>query len=261
VGWFDDQRSGKARAIDFANTGKVEGEAAKSVDFNQLAVDRGTVPEEIPIGLDEISSSFVADGPPAAKWQEKDLEEARQRGYEEGFDDGRATAEQVVDEMRQELEHKMAAVVDEIAEFEQRAVKHINAVAATLARAYAENFLRRTLREDEDLAVRIGADVIRRAAGFETIHVYVHPEMAGVLQQRRFELRPEDPVGDSLKIHPDDSMTFGDVRLMADGGQIEARIDERLEQLVAAARMELDSIDGPADFSVDEEAYEEGDDA
>lgn len=259
MGWFDDQRSGKARRPDFAKTGKVDGEKARSVDFKALATQRGTVAEEMPIGLDEISSSFVAEGPPAAHFPEKDVEEARKQGYEEGFEDGRATAEQVVDEMRQELEMKMAAVIDEIADFEQRSVRYVNAVAATLGQAFAENILRKELRGDDDLVVRVGADVIRRAAGFETIHVYVHPEMAGVLQSRRFDLRPEDPVGDSLKIHPDDSMAFGDVRLMADGGQIEARLEERLERLLEAARMELDSTDGPESFAITSESSETAD--
>lgn len=242
MGWFDDKPADAARPISFE--AKPNATAVKAVDFVELAIERGAMPDELPVGLAEFTSSASNDLPSAAKWREHDLEEAKKLAYEAGFEDGRATAEAVIEEMGEEFKANALALVRQIEQLEQNATRQIGAVAAALARVFAENILRTRLAHDDELVVSMGADVIRRACGFEQVHLYAHPELAATLQRRRFDLRPEDPVGDSVRIHPDDALGFGDIRLVADGAQVVATLDERLERLVEAARMELDNAPG-----------------
>jgi len=212
------KKDGEVKDAFFSRSSEV-----RRVDFGALR----NVEESPANSLEE--GSFVADFDP-----EPSLLSRIDEAYQRGVADGRAAAEEEFRaseseelELEKALMERLLAVVDDLSDQAEDAVVH-------LSRAFAEAILERELELPESI-VNITRGAVQRACGLDKIHVYVTPSAVQILENHVHMLRPDDPGGQSLTLHPDPSLERGDIRIVSEGGHIEGILQERLERLVESA--------------------------
>lgn len=220
---FSKNKNGQVHEAVFSRQTEV-----RRVDFAALRSPAAT--HEVSIG-DE--GSFVGEFE-SPRTPLEEIEEIQREAYERGLKDGKALVEDLkkVSEaeefaLEKVLMQKLVTFIDEISDQSEEAVVH-------LSRAFAEAILERELELPETF-VHITRAAVQRACGLDTIHIYVVPSAVQILENHIHMLRPDDPAGESLKIHPDPRIARGDIRIVSEGGHIEGILQDRLDRLVESA--------------------------
>lgn len=163
--------------------------------------------------------------------------EARREAAEQARAEHRAEVARLKASQEQQLQENL----QQLHAFENEVSQRVLHVAALLARKYAEHILERDLREEETNLVAAAIVPIKHAVGLDNIQVVVHPEAVPVLEAHLPELRAAYREGSTIRIEPDHNLRYGDVRVVADGGQIESIMAHRLDRLVDLTRNRLET--------------------
>ncbi|QDG51331.1 hypothetical protein FIV42_11440 [Persicimonas caeni] len=221
-------------------------ESIESVNFIQLA---GAARHGQPHGLANVPSvpkagehahlgersSFVED---AEAHLDARLQASFEDGYREGLAEGQAQAEQMAAQLDERVDAAMRHALDQLAALERACDARVRQVSVVLGRAFAEQILARELR-DHDGLFDVATDAIRRASGLGKITVNAHPDAVEMLEEHLDMLRRMHPDGSGVVLQSDPTLDYGDLRLMAEGGQIESVLEDRLDRLAARAEFEM----------------------
>lgn len=250
--WF---KTGESPEVEDWQPGGVEAEdpnTPKDVDFEDSTKSVESDPE--PESSDD-EASAAAEEPEsadeAAEQQQPDIdleaerEEARQAGYEsgyeEGYEDGKTEREELEQTLRSEYEQGLENGVASLTEFEQKILREASDATVTLARVFAEKLIRIQLEQNAETMRELAIESIKRAAGFEEITIFTHPDAVELLENNTTELMRNHPDVSAIEIKADDALAFGDLYIRSpEGGEIQNVIGDRLERLAETARNHLE---------------------
>ncbi|MBB6732849.1 flagellar assembly protein FliH [Cohnella zeiphila] len=173
---------------------------------------------------------------------EQHAEEARQRGYDDGYRQG---SEQARAEGQAQWDEKMREASDIVREAyaaKESLIGEAESFLVELSCRIAEKIIGRKLRETPELTVELAVHALSRRKEQGVITLCVAPAQFAFLEAAREELATAIDSQAKLQIVPDPSVTEGGCVIRSAFGSIDARIDTQL----AAIRQELLQVAAPS---------------
>lgn len=176
-----------------------------------------------------VKAEEIPAPPPPPVFSESELvaaqTEARQQGYEQGYQDGLAEtkSQQAVREQAiQESLAIIASTMQQLHDAHKSAIAREQQETNKLALTIAKKFVDISLSQDKESYLQSFIDrsvlsIMQRPA----IKLHVHPELAESLQQRIEPMFSSRGFTGALSIFPDTSLDIYDIRLAWDNGAIE----------------------------------------
>lgn len=190
-------------------------------------------------------------------WQERRaedegvVEEARQRGHEEGFAAGAEQAEQQVRAGMEQMLEEARRVVMQAYEAKSRIIAEAEQFVVELSCEIAGKILGRKLGQEPELAVELMKQSLSRRKEQGTITLCVAPQQFEFVEAARDELAMSVDTQAELQIVPDPGVQDGGCVIRSAYGSIDARIDTQLasirEELLLIAAQSHDEGKGGHD--------------
>ncbi len=162
------------------------------------------------------------------------VESLKQQGYDEGYQQGMAQAEQ---EIQQAYERKIAeaqAVLQQAYQAKEQILQEAEPFVVTLSCAVAEKVIQQQLTVDPDIILEIARRTLARKRESGTITLCVSPEQFSFVHAAREELGLAIDSQAELEIIPDTSVNDGGCVVRSSLGSIDARIDTQLSEIKKA---------------------------
>ncbi|MEN8819870.1 MAG: FliH/SctL family protein [Abyssibacter sp.] len=158
------------------------------------------------------------------KIEEAAYQDGYQRGYDAGFTQGSADAKERVARLKEIFHTLVQPLADLDSEVEQTLLQIASAVASRVIRA--------ELQTQPDLIGNMIHEAVESVASPQTsVTVYLNPDDAVFVREHM-----DQPVeGPHWKIMPDDVLAPGDCRVETPDARADARLDSRVQRLVAPA--------------------------
>lgn len=157
-------------------------------------------------------------------------EEAFARGREEGLAAGRAEAQPMLERLQAQtayLDAVLTALAQPLAQVNTEVVQQLFALAAAIAR----QVVRRELKSDPTQIIAIIRETVALLpAAARDVRVHLHPEDAAVVRERLASTSAER----AWTIVEDPVMTRGGCKVATDTALIDARLEARLNEAIAA---------------------------
>ena len=166
-----------------------------------------------------------------------ELEEVEKRAYEEAFAKGhaagvaaaKAEAQQALNQLKQQvanMDKMLAAVAQPFKELDTQVEEQLVQLAVTIAR----QLVRRELRMDPSQVIAIIRETVALLpAAARDVRVHLHPEDANVVREKL-----ATPTADrAWTIVEDPVMPRGGCRVTTDTAHIDARMDTRIQNIMA----------------------------
>ncbi|MGM0555378.1 MAG: type III secretion system stator protein SctL [Myxococcota bacterium] len=170
--------------------------------------------------LDAVVGSAREDAKRILREAESEAERMREEAREQG----------AIDAQRESLE-----LLGKAQEVYDNAVRDAESDLLDMAFRLAERIIGTALEFEPELVRALVRDVVKRARGGRRVVVYVHPSDAQTLMSSREEL-VELLGGATLSIEGDESLTRGSCVLRTDAGDVDARLETRLEAIRRSIR-------------------------
>ncbi len=163
----------------------------------------------------------------------EDTEEAYRRGYEEGRT--KALEELKEDfqlqlQQKQQVFHKLTeSITEQFRYFHQKSEQFV----VKFAIAIAERIIKREIKTDKEIILRLIREAIHKVAGVERITIHIHPEDEEIVHRHRGELLSRlgrDSVREII-IEPDEKIDRGGCVIESNQGNVDARISEQIRKL------------------------------
>ena len=172
---------------------------------------------------------------------EKDREEARKAGHDEGFSAGKEAGEAVAREEMKELIRQTNAKAEKTLRDAHDAMRdylmQAEDVIVSIAMTAVERVLPQHFIDVPQMVLPIVRDAIERVKDQKEIVVHVPPDSYDFVLMARDELRGIVTAGDSsLSITSDESLKPGDCLVETPNGSVDARLQTQIEQLKKAVR-------------------------
>jgi type III secretion protein L len=142
-------------------------------------------------------------------------EEARRKGYAEGYDKGASEWAEAVRTARASVASAVEAAKPQI---------------VRMALRVAEKVLRRKLESDPDALLPMVDEALRSLSAQQQARVVIraHPDDRAVLEVRRSHWLDRNPGIEALQVVADESFPRGGCRIESDFGMVDATIDTQL---------------------------------
>ena len=242
----------------FPKERKISGEGEENKGNPSIDVETQSMRERLLRDAEEAAESIMRSAREAAEqiraeaereaerwWEsrrEEDArlaEEAKRRGYEEGYREGLAQAEAEMRGRREERLAEARRIVEQAYEAKQSLILEAEQFLGELSCGIAEKIVARKLREAPDLALALIADALSRRKEQGVITLCVSPEQFAFVHAAREELAAVVDAQAELRILPDPGVKDGGCLIRSAYGSIDARIDTQLnairEQLLQLA--------------------------
>ena len=172
---------------------------------------------------------------------EKDREEARKAGHDEGFSAGKEAGEAVAREEMKELIRQTNAKAEKTLRDAHDAMRdylmQAEDVIVSIAMTAVERVLPQHFIDVPQMVLPIVRDAIERVKDQKEIVVHVPPDSYDFVLMARDELRGLLTSGDSnLTITSDEGLKPGDCLVETPNGSVDARLQTQIEQLKKAVR-------------------------
>ncbi len=172
------------------------------------------------------------------------LQEAMENGHKQGYEAGYKNGFQ---ECEQQNASKITAITDQINtiltnlnQHAQSIEQHVAQDLLTLAIDLTKKMLTQALTIHPELILPIVQDAIRHLPySKQRLHLFLNPEDATVVRQ----YLSEQPQKENWEIHEDAQLTVGGCRLETDGSEIDASVETRWRQVMAAIGQQNDWIE------------------
>lgn len=156
-------------------------------------------------------------------------EEARKRGYDNGYLEGLGAGQTVGIGLRREAEAMLRAAV----EFREKTLGRMEPQVVELAVSVAEKLVGRQLTIEPESVVAIVREALRLLNESGEILIRLHPGDLLLCQARLAELQAEVRENSTLNLFADPEMPAGSCRVETNGALIECLLDERFAALRA----------------------------
>ncbi len=161
--------------------------------------------------------------------------DARQRGYQEGFDLGQIDAEAKIQESAERRASTgLDLVRSAVAQLYQAHQQWMNQYAQSvgeIAIAAAARMLRAQLDQQPELIVGWAEDAVRSTRSACELTVAVHPETLALLGQALDEMLAAPDLPESTRVIPDETIGPTEVVIRQNGGEIQAGLQAQLRRL------------------------------
>lgn len=168
-----------------------------------------------------------------AQAEAKRIQEASQReGFEQGLKEALVAAEQQLAGEREEI-----AVLRQAAEVEYtKRVWESEGEILKLACEIAEVIIRTSITEQPESWLKMVREAVAKVAGANELILKVSPEDAAVLNENLSLIREVLTESSPIRIETDISMKPGDLWIESNIGQVDARITQQLQVVIAQLR-------------------------
>lgn len=185
----------------------------------------------------QVYSLPSVDGPIIGRRaSEKEKAEAERAHFAKGYEDGLAAARREIDAQLAKLRSRMAqldAIMGSLARPFEQLDKEVEEQLTLLALTVGKQMVRRELKTDPAQVIGVIRECVGRLpAAARDVRVKLHPQDAAVVR----ELLATNPGTErAWNIVEDPALTRGGCIVVSDSSQIDARLDARLNAVVAAA--------------------------
>lgn len=185
----------------------------------------------------QLYSLPAVDGPVIGRRvSEKEKAEAERAHFAKGYEDGLAAGRREIDAQLTKLRSRMAqldAIMGSLARPFEELDKEVEEQLTLLALTVGKQMVRRELRTDPAQVIGVIRECVGRLpAATRDVRVKLHPQDAAVVR----ELLATTPGTErAWNIVEDPALTRGGCIVVSDSSQIDARLDARLNAVVAAA--------------------------
>jgi len=201
--------------------------AKSSSDSELFTQDASVFPWQAP-SLSGVEAPEANLQPPTAEEIEAIQRQAWNEGYEQGRHEGLEAAERESLERIQALDRILEEMARPLDELDDRIEEELLALAMAVAR----QLIRRELKTDPGQiigVIREGVRMLPSASG--QIRLELHPEDARLVRER-LDLGGEE--SRSWRIQEDPTLSRGGCRILNDTSRIDATVENRINQVVAA---------------------------
>ena len=184
----------------------------------------------------QVYSLPAVDGPVIGRRvSEKEEAEKEKAQFAKGYEDGLAAARREIDAQLAQLRTKsqrLDTVLNSLAKPFEELDKDVEQQLTLLALTVGKQMVRRELRTDPAQVIHVIRESVGRLpAAAREVRVYLHPQDAAVVR----EVLAQPTNERAWNIVEDPTITRGGCVVRSENSQIDARLDARLNSIVAAA--------------------------
>lgn len=208
--------------------------------------------EQIRQALEEADELREAAGREIDAWWEERRshdrqveEEARQAGFQQGFQDGQGQAETKVLEQYDQLLADARAVLEQAYDLKRQIIQESEPFLVELSTAIAAKIVQHELTLNSEWVIDMTRNVLARKREKGSITLCVSPKQFAYIRDARDELKLSVDSQAELEIIPDSSVEdFGCVVRTA-FGSIDARVDTQLKEIkLALQQLSMEMLEG-----------------
>ncbi len=155
--------------------------------------------------------------------------EAKQQGYDEGFEKGGVDAEKQIQQDYQDKMAKVQNLLQQAYEQKEAIIAEAEPFLLELSTAIASQIIKQELESNPDKLVELIKQHILRFKEKEFITVCVHPDDFDFIQSQRAHLVAVVNGETEIKVIPDHTVTPNGCIIRTAYGSVDARIDTQLE--------------------------------
>lgn len=175
--------------------------------------------------------------PMTAEQLEAVQESARQEGFSQGREEGLAAAAEELGRKTGELTALLQGLARPLETADERVVEELVALAVAMSR----HIVRRELQTAPDEIIRVVREALAvLPSQTADVRVEMHPQDAGLVR----ESLPESEGERAWRIVEDPALTRGGCRVISDVSRVDATVEQRLNQVIAAALGDMRGRDG-----------------
>lgn len=208
--------------------------------------------EQIRQALEEADELREAAGREIDAWWEERRshdrqveEEARQAGFQQGFQDGQGQAETKVLEQYDQLLADARAVLEQAYDLKRQIIQESEPFLVELSTAIAAKIVQHELTLNSEWVIDMTRNVLARKREKGSVTLCVSPKQFAYIRDARDELKLSVDSQAELEIIPDSSVEdFGCVVRTA-FGSIDARVDTQLKEIkLALQQLSMEMLEG-----------------
>lgn len=155
-------------------------------------------------------------------------EEAKRRGFEQGYADGRAAGEQEAAQKSEEILGEARAIVEQAYAAKQALIAEAETFVVQLSCEIAEKIIAERIAEAPERSIQLFRRALSRRKETGSITLCVAPSQFAFINASREELRLSLDAQSELQIVPDASVDEGGCVVRSSFGSIDARVDTQL---------------------------------
>jgi flagellar assembly protein FliH len=168
--------------------------------------------------------------PSAAEWQQR-IAAARQAGYQDGYRDGLAALENFKSAFAQQATAQIGALLEAFDRQTQALDARVAEALALTARQLAAQVLRHELSVQPALVAGVAAEAVHEVMlSARQVSVYAHPDDLPLIAEGAAEALAQR----GARLIADTTLVRGDVVVDSDVGHVDARVQTRWAQALAA---------------------------
>ncbi len=153
-------------------------------------------------------------------------EQAKQEGYTQGLQEGRAAGAQQIQSQLAQLEAMFEALQKPFSDLDEAVEEQLVQMSLLVAR----QLVRRELKTTPEQVIAVVREAIAALpVASRELKLVLHPEDIDIVRNA-FSMHDE---GDNIKIVSDPVLTRGGCRILTDASQIDATVESRLNAIVA----------------------------
>jgi flagellar assembly protein FliH len=181
----------------------------------------------------------------AAKQQEqKIMEQARSKGYQEGFAEGReagiAQARAETEEETRQAQLEANKTISQAEKIRLQLLDGAEEEVVELAMTIASKVIRSHVEVKRDTVVQLAREALERAISASYYSIFVNPGDVELLREYISELRLSASGGARIHIVADSSISLGGCKVETEHGLVDMTLESQLEEIRKALREELE---------------------
>ena len=219
--------------------GESQPDAATEILRTQILSDAQSIADETVAEAVRHASELLDEAKAAAEdwWQarraddESVMEEARQRGYSEGFEQGSSEAEAILRQQWEQRISESTTILESAYRMREQIIQEAEPFLIELSCAIAEKLVGRQLTLEPDASTALIRSALARRREHGSIVLCVSPAQLAAVQAARDELELSIDSQAELQIIPDASVKDHGCVIRSAFGSIDARIDTQLSEI------------------------------
>jgi flagellar assembly protein FliH len=167
---------------------------------------------------------------------EIEKQQAREEGQAEGLEKGRQAVSAELEAVTQRLRQ---AYMD-IERYRKQLYLKVEKEAVDLALAVARKIIGQEISVDRQIVLNVVKGALDKVIDHERVKIRINPQEMEMIQTAMFEFLPHVENLENVHFEPDAGITSGGCIVETDFGNIDARIENQLEQIQTAFDAEIE---------------------
>ena len=169
------------------------------------------------------------------------------RAYREGLHRGQQEGYAAVCQRASELFRNLAAAIEEVDELQQRVLREAETAIVEMALAVARKVIQREVRIDRSCIAEVIQEALQKTDPRDRVVIRMNSADLQYLETACVSLPESENRLERLRLEADDSIAEGGCMLETKCGDIDGRIEQRLQIIESALRAKLPDLHAAAD--------------